>query len=65
MRFVKLSSIQRINTGDWQLIQLLFNDKEMRISVNTISILFNFDGKSMFDQFQQTIYVGGVPRTIG
>lgn len=65
MKAVKLRSIQRLNTGDWQLIQVLYNEKEMRISVNTISLLFYFDGKSMFDQFQQTVFVGGVPRTIG
>lgn len=65
MKAVKLRSIQRINTGDWQLIQVLFNDREMRISVNTISLLFYFDGKPMFDRFNHTVYVGGVPRTIG
>lgn len=65
MKAVKLRSIQILNTGNWHLISVLFNDKEMRISVNTISLLFNFDGKPLFDQFKETVYVGGVPKNIG
>ena len=54
MKAIKLKSIQRINTGNWQLIQVFFNEKEMRISVNTISLLFYFDSKLLFNKFSET-----------
>lgn len=60
MTKVRLRSQRKLCSGDWNSVQILANDRQMRVSVSSVFLVTDFDSVHYLNESTQAIHLGGL-----
>ena len=61
MTNVRLHTRHKLSSGDWNPLQVLANERQMRLSLGSTFLMANFDSVRLLNESVQAVHIGGFP----